>query len=699
MFNRKTNIYIICLSFFLFPLENTYSKQIHLSNNLDGSPGIAEMPIAGAYKDGQLNFVTSKSGPFLKNSLSFQAIPLINLKFNYEGLGDAKTMYYSSSGYTTWDRSVDLRFDLANEKQYTPSISLGLKDFAGTGRNSSEYLVFTKTHQKKLRYSLGLGWGRLGSKNIIGNTGIRSRKGNSQGGDINIGHYFRGDVGLFGGIEYNNPKVKNLILGAELSSDNLESVKDYTSKLPKSSINYSIKYKISNGFHLGGYWVRGQSTGIHLNIKANPTDYNGGDYLELAPEPFYSHPLPNSKINSDFWENLLKELRNQYIRVVSYGDKKNEVTLVIDNYHYQSDAQAVGRTLRVLSKYAPIEKKTFTVIISSFDIPVSKFSMNRHEISSIVDAPNAELLSKKIVKYEDSQKHIYDLNLNKVENKFNWSLYPYYRFHLFDPNQPVYYDFGARLKLNQYIKPGIIIRNTIEQSMISSFDEIWRGKKGKLPHVRTELKNYLNVQDTRIRDLTVSSYFKLNPSSYGRITLGYLEPMYSGLSLETLKFNKSSKVAIGAELNFLRAREFRQLLGHRSLPGLAKINGHISAYLDTGYKDYYTQLDIGRYLAGDNGGTFTLTRKFPNGWDIGGFFTLTDASFSDFGEGSFDKGIFMKLPFNAILPYNSRSFIYEKIRPIQGDGGSRVMMEGRLYSIIEPRTKNNTLKTWGRLWR
>ena len=59
----------------------------------------------------------------------------------------------------------------------------------------------------------------------------------------------------------------------------------------------------------------------------------------------------------------------------------------------------------------------------------------------------------------------------------------------------------------------------------------------------------------------------------------------------------------------------------------------------------------------------------------------------------------MKLPFNAIVPYNSRSFIYEKIRPIQGDGGSRVMMEGRLYSIIEPRTKNNTLKTWGRLWR
>ena len=50
-------------------------------------------------------------------------------------------------------------------------------------------------------------------------------------------------------------------------------------------------------------------------------------------------------------------------------------------------------------------------------------------------------------------------------------------------------------------------------------------------------------------------------------------------------------------------------------------------------------------------------------------FYPTDASFQDFGEGSFDKGIFMTIPFNSILPYETNGSVSETIKPIQGDGG------------------------------
>ena len=49
--------------------------------------------------------------------------------------------------------------------------------------------------------------------------------------------------------------------------------------------------------------------------------------------------------------------------------------------------------------------------------------------------------------------------------------------------------------------------------------------------------------------------------------------------------------------------------------------------------------------------------------------SLTDASFAEFGEGSFDKGLFLKVPLNSIVPYETQTSFYEKIRPIQGDGG------------------------------
>ena len=46
-------------------------------------------------------------------------------------------------------------------------------------------------------------------------------------------------------------------------------------------------------------------------------------------------------------------------------------------------------------------------------------------------------------------------------------------------------------------------------------------------------KEYLNVLDERIEYLTMSSHFKLHDEAYGRITAGYLESMYAGISFET----------------------------------------------------------------------------------------------------------------------------------------------------------------------
>ena len=104
-------------------------------------------------------------------------------------------------------------------------------------------------------------------------------------------------------------------------------------------------------------------------------------------------------------------------------------------------------------------------------------------------------------------------------------------------------------------------------------------------------------------------------------------------------------------------------------------------------------------MAGDKGSTFTLTRDFRNGWKVGGFFTLTDASFSDFGEGSFDKGLFFTVPLNSSIPYETRSNISERIRPIQGDGGARVVVPGRLYEVLKDKSTLELKETWPKIWR
>jgi hypothetical protein len=57
---------------------------------------------------------------------------------------------------------------------------------------------------------------------------------------------------------------------------------------------------------------------------------------------------------------------------------------------------------------------------------------------------------------------------------------------------------------------------------------------------------------------------------------------------------------------------------------------------------------------------------------VGVWATLTDVPFEEFGEGSFDKGFFFKIPFNGLFGNDSRSAYSTRMRPIQRDGGQRL---------------------------
>ena len=270
---------------------------------------------------------------------------------------------------------------------------------------------------------------------------------------------------------------------------------------------------------------------------------------------------------------------------------------------------------------------------------------------------------------------------------------------MFDPDQPLYYDFGPRVGASYSPKPGLVFETELDTSLFSEFEKIHRGTKGRLPHVRTDLKNYLNVTDFRINNMTGSSFFKLSDDLFGRITAGYFEPMYAGISGEIYKEELLTGLSLGAEINYAIPRGYRQLFSTREILGMPPINGHMSAYIDTNYYFYKMQIDAGRYLAGDNGFTFTTKRSFPNGYNIGAFFTITDASAEDFGEGSFDKGFFLRIPFEPLMPYQTQSGVFELVRPLQGDGGQRINIYGRLNEVLNRSSKSQLDKTWGRIWR
>lgn len=196
--------HILALAFCAVPLASAHAQNL----SFYGTPGMIDMPNAVSLGDGHLAFTTSYFGSTLRNTMTFQITPRLQGSFRY-GVIDR---FYGDSG-PLHDRSFDLSYRIADEGKYLPALAVGLRDFGGTGIYSSEYLVATKTLTPKLKVTGGLGWGRLGERNGFASpfSGISEDYTNrpdtgtggiSTTGQLDFGAWFKGDVALFGGVEW-----------------------------------------------------------------------------------------------------------------------------------------------------------------------------------------------------------------------------------------------------------------------------------------------------------------------------------------------------------------------------------------------------------------------------------------------------------------------------------------------------------------
>lgn len=264
----------------------------------------------------------------------------------------------------------------------------------------------------------------------------------------------------------------------------------------------------------------------------------------------------------------------------------------------------------------------------------------------------------------------------------------------FDPDSPIRADIGLELAASYDVAPGLRVAGRLRKPLGGNVGE-GRGSDSVIQRVRTEGASYAAAGDPAMTELTARYQFNLAPDYYGRITGGYLESMYGGLSTEILWKPVQSRVGLGAELNYAKQRDFDQLFGFQAYD---VVTGHVSAYYAF-ENNLHGQIDVGRYLAGDYGATVSLDREFDNGWRVGAFATFTDVSFDDFGEGSFDKGLRFSFPLEYFLGTPSRRVDQLTLRPITRDGGARLQVADRLYETVRAYHENDLSGSWGRFWR
>ena len=120
--------------------------------------------------EGNLKLHLVNSEPL--NSLFIIANPFnwMEVSLRYSDINTAKYSEFKSfSGDQTFkDKSFNLKVRLIEETDEFPELSLGFRDFIGTGRFSSEYIVSSK-RIGDFDFTVGLGWGHLSSPDGITN--------------------------------------------------------------------------------------------------------------------------------------------------------------------------------------------------------------------------------------------------------------------------------------------------------------------------------------------------------------------------------------------------------------------------------------------------------------------------------------------------------------------------------------------------
>lgn len=785
------------------------------THNLYGMTGLIDLPTADMQPDGQFTATVGYFDGFLRNTVSAQFLPGVEVAFRYSQLFD-----FNANG-DLFDRSFDIKMRLLSETNTWPAMAIGLQDFLGTGVYSSEYVVATKGFAVEdfgsFRVTGGLGWGRYADLNGVRNPfsnfeSFEERNDRTgEGGNVNFGQFFAGpDMGIFGGVEWQTP-VEDLTVKVEYSTDRYELEQrsgDYSQEIP---VNFGVQYRPLDGVEVGAYYMYGNAFGVRLSISGNPFRPLVEQDLVPGPQPLRPRePVENERLASlgqiadmitgeapigyftdprlqtvmvhtrlgnvrwaeavvdvpldapcptdlaaaidaeygvidvvtftrpdnspvcttalrpagqhairlttrvhqnypiDWYERpkqrdqlveaLAAELEAEKLGLLGIEIAPRRVEIYIENKRYREAPRSMGRAARALTRVMPPSVEVFEITPVERGVPVSTIVLKRSQLEDQVDRPDAAERTWATAELKDAQPVPWATLQSGTETypRFAWGIGPSVPVSLFDPDQPVRADLGVTARAGVEFLPGLSINGAVTKRIIGNLDDIERVSDSLVDErVRSDFAIYLREGDPAITRLSLDYLTKLTGSLYGKFTTGIWERQYAGVGAEVLWKPATRNWGLGMDLNFVRQRDFDQLFGLRSYETLT---GHASLYWDTQFYGLTAQVDGGRYLAGDWGGTFGLKRRFPNGWEMGGFFTLTTIGFDEFGEGSFDKGIYLTIPFNWGLPYESRSEFATVLRPLTRDGGQRVRVPNQLYSLVEDHDRGDYRRTWEDFW-
>ena len=397
------------------------------------------------------------------------------------------------------------------------------------------------------------------------------------------------------------------------------------------------------------------------------------------------------KIAAALFEELAKEeILGEALQITG-----RSAVIYTASVRFRQFARNVGRTLRVAANVLPDSIEELTVASLHKGVETNRVTVWREDLENAaigLGSPEELWARAEVLPGQPGRPRDVIVNPDRYP-RLSWGIGPGFRQHIGGPERFVLYQLYARANADLDVFPGLTIGGAYGQNVYSQFGAIRQRSDSVLPHVRSDIKEYLQQGESGLVHLQADYVFSPLKEVYARLSAGLFEEMFGGVSGEVLYRPFASRLALGAEWNWVRQRDFDASLKFRDYD---TGTGHVSVYYQWPWYDVLSIVNVGRYLARDRGATFNVSREFGSGARMGAWFTLTDVSAEEFGEGSFDKGFFINIPLELLLPFSTTSSGHFAYRPLTRDGGQMVHVSTRLYDRTDAANLHTVARDWVR---
>ncbi|ABG41710.1 protein of unknown function DUF940, membrane lipoprotein putative [Paraglaciecola sp. T6c] len=672
--------------------ENWNVAPVGSSLMVHGGTGLIQTPTSRMLTDGDLRVSYTDNNEYRFWSGTLQLFPWMQTTVRYT---DVRTRLYSpvpefSGNQTLKDKGIDVKFRVLNESYYLPELSVGFRDFGGTGFFESEFIGLSK-RAGNFDFHLNIGWGYLGTSGNVSNPfcdvsdNFCERPGGftGNGGKIDYQRFFKGPASIFGGIEYQTP-WEPLRFKVEYEGNNY--VNDRAGSLEQdSNWNFGANYRWNN-FDFSVNYQRGNTLGFGVSYNFNLHSISQIK-IDRPPRPLTDekNDFSISKING---QRMTQDLYYQAGFALSTSHiTDDEVTIYGQQISYRHEDEATERVGRVLASELPETVDTYKIVNTSGSVPMVETVVDAAEFKRQARYETLEPdLQRSYQRMDVSDESVSNFNPKNTSGFFT-GIETFWIQTFGNPEEFYLYQGGIMVNGGYSFDGKTSVVGTIKANLLQNFDKFnfTRDRApSSLPRVRTNVREYVSGRDISLENLYLHWNNRIADNLYAQFYGGYLETMYGGVGGELLYRPVDSNLAFGFDINYVQQRSWENDIDFYDYKVLT---GHANVFWQPEFlPDTLLTIKVGQYLAKDKGVTIDFAKRFDSGIVVGAYAAITDVSSEEYGEGSFTKGFYLSIPFDLFSLKPAKGSGKIPWIPISRDGGQALNRPIELFGVTNERS-------------